>query len=173
MRSPIDLPPPNPPPTKPTVRNLESPKSHEPEKVSTPSTQNAPDGAIFIDPYRGTIFWEADIASKDDTTSALSSEMDNLKIDGDAEGPTKDKENNLSTPFQIEWISTRRLPFRCTRGLKNPWNGYRDVKVARDGTELETNVGIRMLELFHQTKLPVLWDSNAYASAGIQTQLPN
>ena len=33
------------------------------------------------------------------------------------------------------------LPFNRTRGLKNPWNANRDVKIAKDGTELETNVG--------------------------------
>ncbi|KAK5003802.1 hypothetical protein LTR60_006726, partial [Cryomyces antarcticus] len=44
-------------------------------------------------------------------------------------------------PFKIEWISTNRLPFYRTRGLRNPWNANREVKIARDGTELETSVG--------------------------------
>ena len=99
MRNTIEIPFPDSPPTKPAVQLLESPKSHEPEKLATPSTENAPAGAIFIDAYRGITFWEADIASKDDVSSALSSEMDSLKIYGDVAEPVKKKENNVSTPF--------------------------------------------------------------------------
>ncbi|KZV93859.1 hypothetical protein EXIGLDRAFT_691262 [Exidia glandulosa HHB12029] len=50
------------------------------------------------------------------------------------------------TPFKIEWIRTERLPFHRTRHLRNPWNHDREVKVSRDGTELEPTVGARLLE---------------------------
>lgn len=53
-------------------------------------------------------------------------------------------------PFRIEWLSTTRLPFYRTRGLRNPWNGNREVKIARDGTELEPSVGRRLLSTFHR-----------------------
>lgn len=69
-------------------------------------------------------------------------------------------------------MSTNRLPFYRTRGLRNSWNGNRDVKVARDGTELETDVGTRLLELFHQPMMPVFWDSDGYAPVGLQTLSP-
>jgi hypothetical protein len=48
--------------------------------------------------------------------------------------------------FRIEWIRTAPLPFFCTRHLRNPWNHGREVKVSRDGTELEPNVGQRLLD---------------------------
>ncbi len=51
-------------------------------------------------------------------------------------------------PFSVEWESTRRVPFYFTRGLKNAWNAGREVKIARDGTEIETRVGRRLIGLF-------------------------
>ncbi|KAF9046303.1 YT521-B-like domain-containing protein, partial [Panaeolus papilionaceus] len=48
--------------------------------------------------------------------------------------------------FSVEWISTNRLPFHRARHLRNPWNHDREVKVSRDGTELEPSVGHRLLE---------------------------
>lgn len=48
--------------------------------------------------------------------------------------------------FEIQWIETARLPFCHTRHLRNPWNHDREVKVSRDGTELEPTVGQALLE---------------------------
>jgi hypothetical protein len=48
--------------------------------------------------------------------------------------------------FAVEWISTRKLPFNRTRQIRNPWNHDREVKVSRDGTELEPTVGQKLLD---------------------------
>lgn len=48
--------------------------------------------------------------------------------------------------FKIEWISTTKLPFNRTRHLRNPWNHNREIKVSRDGTELEPSVGQQLLD---------------------------
>lgn len=48
--------------------------------------------------------------------------------------------------FKIEWVRTDRLPFNRTRYLRNPWNHGREVKVSRDGTELEPTVGRALIE---------------------------
>ncbi|KAF5377960.1 hypothetical protein D9615_006703 [Tricholomella constricta] len=48
--------------------------------------------------------------------------------------------------FKIEWLSTEKLPFHRTRHIRNPWNHDREVKVSRDGTEVEPTVGKRLLE---------------------------
>ena len=40
-------------------------------------------------------------------------------------------------PFRIQWIKIGSLPFTQTKHLRNPWNADREVKVSRDGTELE------------------------------------
>ena len=58
------------------------------------------------------------------------------------------QQQTFGTPFRVEWLSTHRLPFYRTRGLRNPWNANREVKIARDGTELETSVGRKLVALF-------------------------
>ncbi|WWD05329.1 hypothetical protein V865_003402 [Kwoniella europaea PYCC6329] len=43
--------------------------------------------------------------------------------------------------FRIEWVKVGPIPFNKTRHLRNPWNADREVKVSRDGTEVEPTVG--------------------------------
>jgi hypothetical protein len=33
----------------------------------------------------------------------------------------------MGKAFGVEWICTMKLPFLCTRGLRNPWNANREV----------------------------------------------
>lgn len=154
-------------PTKPAEDLLNTNESDTPEIVFTPSTKCAPQCAVSVDSYRGTIFWEADIASRDDSSPKLFSGAAETK--GGGEGvDSANKEWNLSSPFKLEWMSTNRLHFHRTRGLNNPWNANQDVKIARDDTESETSVGIRLLELFHQAMLHVRRDSNSCTSVGFQ-----
>ncbi|KAI9886788.1 MAG: hypothetical protein M1823_001431 [Watsoniomyces obsoletus] len=51
-------------------------------------------------------------------------------------------------PFEVSWLCTNPLPFIRTRNLKNPYNANKEVKVARDGTEIEPSVGGHLLRLF-------------------------
>ncbi|KAM3417709.1 hypothetical protein BST61_g5943 [Cercospora zeina] len=97
--------------------------------VQTTETDKAPAGKITNDPARGTRFWEA-IRDRD----------------SDAEGP------DALRPFRIQWISASPLPFDRVRGLKNAWNSNKEVKVARDGTELETTAGRRLLQILHSSQ---------------------
>ncbi|KXL42028.1 MAG: hypothetical protein FE78DRAFT_73688 [Acidomyces sp. 'richmondensis'] len=112
-----------------------------PQSIPTPATDTAPSGRIIDDSARGTIFWEADIS------------------EDEAHSPKKDHSGdgqNWGRQFKIEWKSTTRLPFFRTRGLRNPWNANREVKIARDGTELEPNVGRRLVQMFHsQRQIPL------------------
>lgn len=56
--------------------------------------------------------------------------MDPAKADeGGADG--------LAAPFRLQWVKVAPLSFFRTRHLRNPWNGDREVKVSRDGTEVE------------------------------------
>ncbi|CAK5276083.1 unnamed protein product [Mycena citricolor] len=48
--------------------------------------------------------------------------------------------------FELDWICTHPLPFHRTRHLRNPWNNNREIKVSRDGTELEPTVGVALLQ---------------------------
>ena len=58
----------------------------------------------------------------------------------------QEPEDGWGEPFKVEWICVDRVPFRRTRHLRNPWNNDREVKVSRDGTELEPTVGQRLLD---------------------------
>lgn len=48
--------------------------------------------------------------------------------------------------FKVEWLERRKIPFHRTRHLRNPWNKSREIKISRDGTELEPSVGAKLLE---------------------------
>lgn len=48
--------------------------------------------------------------------------------------------------FKVEWVCMEKLPFQRTRHLRNPWNHDKEIKVSRDGTELEPIVGRQLLE---------------------------
>ncbi|KAL8803219.1 MAG: hypothetical protein Q9182_003320 [Xanthomendoza sp. 2 TL-2023] len=140
-----------------------------PRAIPTHATEWAPKGRIIDDSARGTIFWEAD---PEDTDLAPIVDGEVEKADDEADPTTDDaaaEENNndepsagqsgaqaFGKPFKIEWLGTNRLPFYRTRGLRNPWNANREVKIARDGTELEPSVGRRLLQMFHGNTSPEL-----------------
>ncbi|TKA74692.1 hypothetical protein B0A49_04273 [Cryomyces minteri] len=119
-----------------------------PKSIPTPATEFAPKGRIIDDSARGTIFWEADLSEPEDEETTHEGQISNADR-AEAEGSTVGQE--WGKPFKIEWISTNRLPFYRTRGLRNPWNANREVKIARDGTELETSVGKRLVQMFHRS----------------------
>ena len=62
------------------------------------------------------------------------------EVSRDGRGSTWDR------PFRVEWIRADPLPFFRTRHVRNPWNQGREVKVSRDGTELEPSVGRQLLD---------------------------
>jgi hypothetical protein len=127
----------------------------QPTATITPASATAPRGRIIDDSARGTIFWEADGAgSPADGDSGGNSNGDGGSGSGDEESPSPPLAGSgaggaaWGKPFSVEWESTRRVPFFRTRGLKNAWNAGREVKIARDGTEIETRVGRRLIRLF-------------------------
>ncbi|KAL3417282.1 YTH domain-containing protein [Phlyctema vagabunda] len=130
----------------PKAQAVEDPEL--PKAIPTPATEFAPKGRIIDDSARGTIFWEAERDELDE----VEEEEDNRSNKSDHEEEAASKA--WGKPFQVEWVSTTRLPFYRTRGLRNPWNSNREVKIARDGTELETEVGRRLLGLFHRLPSP-------------------
>lgn len=83
---------------------------------------------------------------------------DEKNTDGAGPGPPsvpgpvvvdEEETQSFGKPFRIQWLSTERVPFHRTRGLRNPWNANREVKIARDGTEIEPSVGRKLIALFH------------------------
>ncbi|KAK0202148.1 YT521-B-like domain-containing protein [Desarmillaria ectypa] len=64
------------------------------------------------------------------------------------------REEGWGEPFKVEWIRTDRLPFYRTRHLRNPWNKDREVKISRDGTELEPSVGQQLIDEWQKPPEP-------------------
>lgn len=128
-----------------------------PKAIPTEVTPFAPRGRIIDDSARGTIFWEVE---RDGDDSGAEDKTDGESLpDGfpdsipDGEGESEPSPpKSWGKPFKLEWISASRVPFYRTRGLRNPWNANREVKIARDGTELEPNVGRRLVGLFNMTQ---------------------
>lgn len=131
-----------------------------PRSIPTAATESAPKGRIIDDSARGTIFWEAD-PEDEDLAPLIDHEVDdpieNVRAEEQAveaeEAGVSSETQAFGKPFKIEWIATNRLPFYRTRGLRNPWNANREVKIARDGTEIETNVGRRLVQMFQKPTL--------------------
>ncbi|KHN95368.1 YTH domain protein [Metarhizium album ARSEF 1941] len=119
-----------------------------PKAIPTDATEYAPRGKIIDDSARGTIFWEAE---RDDSEGE--SDIESESTSDNANG-TDDETKVWGKPFKLEWLSTNRLPFFRTRGLRNPWNSNREVKIARDGTEIEPSVGRRLIGLFNRAQNP-------------------
>lgn len=126
-----------------------------PRAIPTQATEWAPRGRIIDDSARGTIFWEADPEDSDlatlvDVEVQKAEEANPTEAAEEHDEPTAQSgAQAFGKPFKIEWLATNRLPFYRTRGLRNPWNANREVKIARDGTELEPSVGRRLIQMFH------------------------
>lgn len=134
----------------PKAQTVEDPDL--PKAIPTPASEFAPKGRIIDDSARGTIFWEVEREEPEETDEDEGFGSQSAKSDTDVDAPSK----AWGKPFKLEWISTTRLPFYRTRGLRNPWNSNREVKIARDGTELETSIGKRLVGLFHRVPDPVM-----------------
>jgi hypothetical protein len=144
-----------------------APKAHAvedpdlPKAIPTEATEFAPKGRIIDDSARGTIFWEAET---DDIDGG---------VDEDGISEASDQDGDISPskawgkPFKLQWVSTSRVPFYRTRGLRNPWNSNREVKIARDGTELEPSIGRRLIQMFHRDPSPVQPNMSGLAPGGL------
>ncbi|OJJ36798.1 hypothetical protein ASPWEDRAFT_58602 [Aspergillus wentii DTO 134E9] len=114
--------------------------------TQTQATSTAPSGRIIDDSARGTIFWEADSEEEDEEED--DDDKSEKSVGEPVEESTEPGSQSIGNPFRIQWLSTGRVPFHRTRGLRNPWNANREVKIARDGTEIEPTAGAKLLQLF-------------------------
>jgi hypothetical protein len=153
------------PPTQQSQTDAELPKA-----IYTAATETAPKGRIIDDSARGTIFWEA--LSDDEVKS------DSGKAEGESGEAASGKAVSKAwgKPFKVKWISTSRVPFYRTRGIRNNLNSGREVKVARDGTELEESAGRRLVQMFHPQNAPAGTHHSPVAVVGVNRfweELPN
>ncbi|KAG9943532.1 hypothetical protein KCU85_g8588, partial [Aureobasidium melanogenum] len=137
---------------EPKTKDLDS----GPKSIPTPATEWAPKGRIVDDSARGTIFWEVDNTPEDSADEYAEGAIDGAATTTrqahreEKEAGAQRQKQEWGKSFQVEWISTNRLPFYRTRGLRNPWNENREIKIARDGTEIEPSIGSRLVQMFHR-----------------------
>ena len=124
-----------------------------PLTIPTPPTATAPKGRIIDDSSRGTIFWEADNEEKEGSERRRAWRYFRLRVCS----LSWCQPSNLSGLWQaLQDLSGSRQNdylFYRTRGLRNPWNANREVKIARDGTEIEPSVGRRLIGMFHRPQM--------------------
>jgi hypothetical protein len=132
----------------PAIPQLQGPSSHGSDFELDPS---APIRAMRSPSSpRGLDLQERSSGSR--RSSLLMAVVEEEKGDDEAQGETKEegeeegREDSWGESFKIEWLCMEKLPFHRTRHLRNQWNHDREVKVSRDGTELEPSVGKRLLE---------------------------
>ncbi|KAL4946898.1 hypothetical protein BDV06DRAFT_2592 [Aspergillus oleicola] len=132
-------------PPRPEHTTSDEPDS--PDVTPTPASTSAPNGRIINDIARGTIFWEAD--TSEDEEGLPRPQKSAYQAPEEPQQQATAELQLIGKPFRIRWLSTERVPFHRTRGLRNRFNGNREVKIARDGTELEFGVGEKLVLLFH------------------------
>ncbi|CAK7265678.1 hypothetical protein SEPCBS119000_001635 [Sporothrix epigloea] len=140
-----------------------------PKAIPTEATETTPRGRIVDDSARGTIFWEIqsnDADSPDDKEREDGEQAHPIEVppaadglddvpgtdntDGDDVFVASGDSQTWGKPFKLVWLSTTRLPFYRTRGLRNPLNANREIKIARDGTDVDVTIGRKLVSLFHQ-----------------------
>lgn len=85
-------------------------------------------------------------ANTDTTVTAKGSDVESGSGEAVRIPPRQSSSDSWGKPFRVEWIRTDPLPFQRVKKLRNPWRDNRQVKVSRDGTELEPGVGRQLLE---------------------------
>ncbi|CAK5270593.1 unnamed protein product [Mycena citricolor] len=60
--------------------------------------------------------------------------------------------SDLSGQFTVDWLCLEPLPFKRTRNIFNPWNRGREIKISRDGTELEPGAGSALIHAWHASR---------------------
>lgn len=133
----------------PTATQLPSPAIDRGSETLTPETKLAPAGRIVDD--RDTLFWEVLTEPSDSRPSSPGPEARTETLDGVGKIVEAKGGNGRGRPFMITWISTTRVPFHQTRGLRNQLNSNREIKIARDGTEVDETAGRKLVGLFKRS----------------------
>ncbi|KAF8588557.1 hypothetical protein K439DRAFT_1406014 [Ramaria rubella] len=114
-----------------------------------PNTKGS-DGVVRLDTYRG----ESEVRHLCGESATSLSPRAGSTLDEGRPQNEEDKPEDWGREFKIEWLRTERLPFHRTRHLRNPWNHDREVKVSRDGTEIEPTVGQQLLDEWDKLSEP-------------------
>ncbi|KAK4698587.1 hypothetical protein P7C70_g7685, partial [Phenoliferia sp. Uapishka_3] len=71
-----------------------------------------------------------------------------LEMGGKPSETAGTKASGWDRPFKIEWVKVKPIPFSRTRHIRNGFNMNKEVKISRDGTEIEPSAGEKLIEEF-------------------------
>eukprot|EP00794_Sanderia_malayensis_P007822 gene7822-8671_t len=54
----------------------------------------------------------------------------------------------LGGVFKVDWLNRHECPFMKCSHLRNPWNENKEIKICRDGQEVEPSIGEALCRLF-------------------------
>jgi len=88
--------------------------------------------------------WRKDTLVTPEERNARLENMEEVQIPS----VTDDAKAGWGRPFEVEWIKVGRLPFSKTKNIRNSFNANREVKISRDGTEIEPTAGEQLIAEF-------------------------
>ena len=161
------------------VSNEESqPNSRASRRQSLASCDSASStSSISYDPQRRKITWHAPGVCPDVREHSLSSSLDPafsklspwFPSTTPFSSPSSTASSELSLdanltrytrPCEIKWLSTQSVPFDEIRGLRNPWNGNKEIHVARNVTAVEPSAAAVLLRRWGEKEKFVRGGSN-------------
>jgi len=86
--------------------------------------------------------------TKENSPSEERDEKEDKKAGAGADLTPEERVKTWGKCFGLHWISLKNIPFAVTRHLRNPWSENKEVRMCRDGTELESNLGLALFSLF-------------------------
>ncbi|KAM0747386.1 hypothetical protein T439DRAFT_383505 [Meredithblackwellia eburnea MCA 4105] len=105
-----------------------------------------------------------------DTMPSLEEKVKRLELDDlDDLPPNSPSGAGWGRPFRIEWIKVSKLPFTRTKHIRNPFNSNREIKISRDGTEVEPYAGEQLISEFWRVGSP---DAPTASDAGSDGSTP-
>lgn len=122
-----------------------SPVTTERMRQSAPAIFDRPSNALDYSVKMRPHTFDRLVFNKNARQSASSAVGGHLNDSGQSHpylaSEAEDLKQIASHGFSLDWQRIGPIQFTRTEHLKNPWNGHKKIKVARDGTEVEPTVG--------------------------------
>jgi hypothetical protein len=122
--------------------------------IEAPETPQAPAGEICDDSARDIVFWDVNQSlSAPPLPISSPSSKPPLSPMILSSSPVLIEDEKKGTSFDLDWLCTTSLPFFRLKYLKNTLNENKPVKIARDGTEVDSGTAREILKLWQLDQL--------------------
>ncbi|KAM0790363.1 hypothetical protein ACM66B_003246 [Microbotryomycetes sp. NB124-2] len=129
------------------------------------------DGYEKVDPLSSAIpGHHAASSNANSAVTSLSSPVPRSSLEQRQQQLGTETSSAIRRPFRVQWLTSQSVPFVRTRHLSNSFNSNREVKICRDGTEVEPIAGEQLVQEVMR-RAPSSSISPAYSAPG-STTLP-